>query len=284
MKEYYLKHNGFNVCIHENGTGNIPLVLIHGAGIDSAMLSWQEVIDVMPNNKYIVYAIDLLGYGKSDKPENMAGDMFYINHIECLESVIEQLTLDNFVLSGLSMGGAISIGYALRNANKIKALVPVDSWGLVSKMPFHKLYYWYINTSFTSKSYKWFAKYKWLVKWSISYSLIGDKSRITKELVDTLYNVCQDSSAEKSMVDYQRSSITRLNVIPDFTNRLKEISVPALFINGDKDSMVPVKHAIKASQTVQNGQIHIMRGCKHWSQKEKPEEYIQTIDKFISDL
>lgn len=280
MKEYYLECNGSNICIYEKGTGEIPIVLLHGAGIDSAMLSWKEVIDLFPN-KYTVYAIDLLGFGKSDKPENMSGDIFYKNHIECLENIIDQLKLDTFILSGLSMGGAISIGYTLKNPNKIKALIPVDSWGLISKMPFHRLYYWYVNTSLATKSFKWFAKYKWLIKLSISYSLIGDKSKISKELVDTLYNICQDLNVGKSMQDYQRSSITKNNIIPNFTEKLQDIFVPVLFINGDKDSLVSVKDVIKASEEVNNGQIHIMKGCKHWPQKERPEEYVEIIDNFI---
>ena len=283
MKEYFLKYKEYNILIYENGTGEIPIVLLHGAGLDSAMLSWHEVVNLLPN-RYTVYAIDLLGYGKSDKPENMMGDMFYEKHIECLESIIEQLGLGTFVLSGLSMGGAISIGYTLKNANKVKALIPIDSWGLVSKMPLHRFYYWYINTSLVAKSYQWFAKYKWLVKWSISYSLIGDKSRISNELVDTLFNLCKGLNAGKSMQDYQRSSITKHNVIPDFTKRLQEISIPVLFINGDKDSLVSVKDAVKASKIVKNGQIHIMKDCKHWSQKERPEEFVEVIDKFICAL
>lgn len=86
------------------------------------------------------------------------------------------------------------------------------------------------------------------------------------------------------MLDYQRSSITKHNVIPDFTDRLEQISIPVLFINGDKDSLVSVKSAIRALKMVKNGQIHIMKGCKHWSQKERPEEYVETIDKFICSL
>ncbi len=283
MKEYFLKYNDFNICVYENGAGKIPIVLLHGAGADSAMISWQEVMNLLPD-KYIVYAIDLLGFGKSDKPENMAGDMFYQKHIECLESVIEQLGLDTFILSGLSMGGAISIGYTLKNANKIKALIPVDSLGLFSKMPLHGFYYWYVHTSLTAKSYQWFAKYKWLVKWSISYSLISDKSKISKELVDTFSDKCNDFNTKRSVIDYQRSSITKHNVIPDFTKRLQEISIPTLFINGDKDSLVSVKHAMEASKLVKNGQVYIMKGCKHWSQKERPEEYVKAIDKFICTL
>jgi pimeloyl-ACP methyl ester carboxylesterase len=283
MKEYFLKYKEFNVCIYEIGTGEIPIVLIHGAGIDSALLSWQEVLSLI-SDKFKVYAIDLLGYGKSDKPKNIAGHRFYETHIECLESIITQLDLDSLVLSGLSMGGAISIGYTLKNPNKIKALIPIDSWGLVSKMPFHLFYYWYFNTSFASKSFQWLGKYKWLLKWSIQYSLIGDKSRVSQELVDTLFSLCKDPNCEKSMLDFQRSSITKDNVVPNFTNNLSEIFIPVLFVNGDKDSLVSPKTAFKASKSVRNGQIHIMSGCKHWAQKERPEEFVETIEKFIFSL
>lgn len=280
MGEYYLKYKEHNICVYENGTGEIPIVLLHGAGLDSAMLSWQEVMNLLPSN-YTVYAIDLLGHGKSDKPENMSCDMFYKNHIECLENIIEQLKLDTFILSGLSMGGAISIGYTLKHPSKIKILIPVDSWGLIRKMPFHRLYYWYVNTSLTRKFFQYFAKYKWLIKWSVSYSLIGDKSKISKELVNTLYKICQDLDIGKSMEDYQRSSITKHNNIPNFIDKLPNISAPVLFINGEKDPLVSVKNVIEASKIIANSHIHIMKGCKHWSQKERPEEYVAIIDKFI---
>ena len=283
MKEYYLRYNKHNICIYENGKGEIPIVLLHGAGLDSSMLSWKEVMNLLPSD-YTVYAIDLLGYGKSDKPENMSGDLFYKNHIDCLENIINQLKLDEFILSGISMGGAISIGYTLKNPNKIKALIPVDSWGLSSRMPFHRLYYWYVNTSITRKSFQYFAKYKWLIKPSVHYSLIGDKSKISEELVDTLYDTCLKSDVGKSMEDYQRSSITKYNNIPDFTKELLNINAPVLFINGEKDSLVKAKNIIKASKSTPESHVHIMKKCKHWSQKERPEEYVEIIDRFIGEL
>ena len=179
-----------------------------------------------------MYAIDLLGHGNSDKPENMAGDGFYKKHIDCLENIVNQLKLDNFILSGISMGGAISIGYTLRNPNKVKALIPVDSWGISSKMPFHRLCYWYVHTSITRKSFQYFAKYKWLIKLILQYSLISDKSKITKELIDTLHDRCLKSYVVKSMEDCLRSSITKYNNIQDFTKELSNIYIPVLFING----------------------------------------------------
>ena len=144
MKEYILKYDQYNVCVYENGSGSLPLVLLHGGGLDSALLSWKEVMSCLPD-KYTVYAIDLLGYGKSDRPEDISGDLFYQKHIACVENITAQWGLDQFCLSGLSMGGAISIGFALKNPDKVRALIPVDSWGLVSKMPHQAFYYWFVN-------------------------------------------------------------------------------------------------------------------------------------------
>jgi len=247
------------------------------------MLSWREIMNSMPE-QYAVYAIDLLGYGKSDRPKEMVGESFYQKHILAVESVVDQLHLDKFVLSGLSMGGAISIGYTLKNPDKVTALIPVDSWGLVSKMPMHSFYYWYVNTSLLKTSYCLFAKYRWMVKWSLEYSLIGDRSKISETLIDEVFALCQIPNPEQSMQDYQRSSLTEQKTIPDYTERLKELQMPVLFINGEKDSLVKVKDAARASRSVKHGQLHIMKDCKHWSQKERPEEYVKVVDTFISGL
>lgn len=283
MKEYILKCKQCNIAVYENGSGNIPLVLLHGSGVDSAMVSWREIMNSMPK-QYVVYAIDLLGYGKSDSPEGMEGESFYQKHISVIESAVDQLDLDKFVLSGLSMGGAVSIGYTLKNPDKVIALIPVDSWGLVSKMPMHSFYYWCVNTSLLKISFRWLAKYRWMLRWSLKYSHIGDQSRISEALIDELFILCQIPNTEQAIQDYQRSSLTKSGVIPDYTERLKELQMPILFINGEKDTLVTVKVAEKASQSVKNGQLHIMKGCKHWSMKERPEEYVKVVGEFVSGL
>ena len=63
MREYFLKYNDYDICIYEYGDGQIPIVLLHGAGIDCDLLSWGEVMNLLKDN-YKVYAIDLIGYGK----------------------------------------------------------------------------------------------------------------------------------------------------------------------------------------------------------------------------
>lgn len=152
------------IAVYKKGAGVKTVLLLHGAGCDSTMLSWKEVFNTFTDD-FSVYAFDFLGYGCSDKAYELVGDEFYNTHIACVKSVVEHYGLSDFVLAGLSMGGAVAIGYALRYPEKIKALIPVDTWGLSEKMPFHHLSYWYVNhTNLTLLQYRWCAKYRWVAR------------------------------------------------------------------------------------------------------------------------
>ena len=87
-----------------SGSG-IPVLFLHGGGLDSAMLSWQEVISMMPP-EYDCFAVDLLGYGESDKPDLTYSVPLYA---ELVLFVMDQLGLASAHLVGLSLGGGIAI-------------------------------------------------------------------------------------------------------------------------------------------------------------------------------
>jgi len=283
MTEFLLPFEGMDIAMYRHGAGDTPIVLLHGGGVDSAMLSWREVMSCLPE-RYTAYAIDLPGYGHSGRPDGMEGAAFYQKHIAAVESVVDTLGLNTFVLSGLSMGGAIGIGYALAHPERVAALVPVDSWGLVSRMPMNGLYYWCVNTHALRASFRLFARHRWLVRWTVEVSLIGDKAKATDALVDEVFALCQVPNAEASMRDFQRSSLTRTNAIPDYTGRLSALAMPTLFMNGEKDALVPCKVSESAAGQVQHGRLHIMQGCRHWAQKERPEEYVAVVDAFLREV
>jgi len=283
MTESMLSISGMDIAVYQQGTGEKPLLLLHGAGVDSAMLSWREVMRCIPE-QYAVFAIDLPGYGNSSRPKNMEGPDFYQKHIAVVESVVNALGLQTFALSGLSMGGAIAIGYALKHPERVAALVPVDSWGLVRRMPMNGLYYWLAHARVLSASFRLFARSRRFVRWTVETSLIGDRKKVTDALVDEIYMLCQKPNAEASMHDFQHSSITRKSAIPDYTGSLSSLIMPVLFINGEKDALVSRKVSAAAAAQVQTGRLHIMRGCRHWAQKERPEEYATVVDTFLREV
>ena len=267
-----------DIAAYKKGAGEKTLLLLHGAGCDSAMLSWREVFNTLPED-YAVYAFDFLGYGHSDRADDLTGDRFFDTHIACVKCVVDHYGLTDFCLAGLSMGGAIAIGFALRYPEKVKALIPVDTWGISEKMPFHRFSYWYVkHTDLTLMQYRWCAKYRWIAKWAISYALIGNKVLITDSLVDEVMQSCAGDMAGKSMLGFQRSAADKHRSKPCYLGELKNLKMPVIYIIGEKDPLVPMSDIYKAAQENPNSRVEIFKGCKHWSVKEQPWKFCEIVE------
>ncbi len=277
MKEIAVQTSFGFVQVYCSGNGPQPIVLLHGSGCDHAMLTWGKMMPLF-DERYTVYAIDFLGYGKSDKPIDLQGEQFFETHIETVKQVVDHLNIQSFILAGLSMGGAIAIGFALKYQAYVKALLPVASWGISKKLPMHVLSYYYIHyTDWTVSQFKWIAKSRWMAKWFIHYTLFGDKQKVTSRLVDEVIETCQSPYAGLSMQQFQRSASTKTGAIPYYEHELAELQMPVIFVVGDKDPLVPYKAAITASKHAPYGSFYVMKGCKHWAIKERPHEFVELV-------
>lgn len=272
-----IKVNSVNVRCFFAGDGADTILLLHGAGVDSAMMSWAEVIKLLAP-KYRVIAPDLPGYGGSDR---IRGEYSLDFYTEIVEGVITEFNCAPVILAGLSLGGGISINLALRTPEYIKILIPVDAWGLFTKPPYHPLTYWYTRSKLNEKSYKWTGKSPTLVRWLLKTSLIGDKTKITEELVKEIQRLLLEPDASQPFISFQRSEITKTGLKTDLFNQLGNISIPTLLIHGSEDKVVPVKDAIAASRIISNCELYLMEGCKHWPQKKRPEEFARVVNEFI---
>jgi non-heme chloroperoxidase len=103
--EYIEVEKNVRLHITDAGEGR-PIVLLHGWPLSDEMFEYQYA-DLI-NNNFRVIGITLRGFGKSDKPW---GDYSYNTHVLDIKKVLCQLEIDNAVLGGFSMGGAIAIRY-----------------------------------------------------------------------------------------------------------------------------------------------------------------------------
>ena len=278
IEKEIIKSKYGNIAAYRKGAGPKTILLLHGAGCDSTMLSWREVFKALSDD-FTVYAFDFLGYGHSDKADELVGERFFDTHIECVKTVATHYGLSDFILAGLSMGGAIAIGFALRYPELVKALIPVDTWGVSEKMPFHRFSYWYVkHTDLTLSQYRWCAKYRWIARWSISYALIGNKKLITDDLVDEVMQSCAGNMAGKSMLNFQRSAADKDRSKPYYPEQLKNLKKPIVYIIGDKDPLVPLSDIYKAAETNPNSRVAVFKGCKHWSVKEQPRKFCKICE------
>ncbi len=276
MDRIMLTCEGHAVAVyHQSGNGE-KIVLLHGGGLDSALLSWKEVIAQL-GDAYDIYAIDLLGYGVSDKPDAAYSIPFYT---ELVRDVLRQLSIEKTHLVGLSMGGGIGIAFTLKYPGLIDTLVLVDALGLYSRMPFHRLCWWLVNSPLNTKSYAWMAKSRGRVKWVLTASLFGDKRMATDELVEELFELVRQPDCNKAWESFQRYELGKTKMTTDLFSHLSELTLPVLLVNGDKDSAVPLKSAAAAQSIIPNSQLYVMKGCRHWPQKEHPEEFAQAVRAF----
>lgn len=274
--------NNVGVTCYCAGNSDDTIILLHGAGVDSAMLSWVEVIPLLSEH-YRVIAPDLPGYGASDRIDGEYTLEFYTNIVK---GIIEEFGGTPVILVGLSLGGGICLSMALNHPELIKVLVPVDAWGLFEKLPWHRTMYWYAHSSLNENLYTWTGKYFSLVKWSLAYNLFGDASKASDELVAEIQKAMLEPNAAKPFISFQKSEITPTGFTTNLFERLEEIKLPTLLIHGSLDKAVPVEGAILASKKIPDCELYLMEGCKHWPQKERPEEFsiaLQTyLDKKLS--
>jgi non-heme chloroperoxidase len=108
-----------NVRLHVTDAGQgRPVVLIPGWPLSDEMYEYQY--NDLINNNFRVIGITLRGFGKSDKPY---GNYDYNVHAADIRKILNQLKLENVVLGGFSMGGAIAIRVA-----------STDEGGIISKL------------------------------------------------------------------------------------------------------------------------------------------------------
>ena len=104
------------------GHGGPAVVLIHGFGTSSFL--WRHVAPALALAGRTAFAIDLLGYGESDRP---FGDDFGVAaQAEYLDRALTALRLPNAAIVGVDLGGAVAMRLAVTRPERLTRLVLVN--------------------------------------------------------------------------------------------------------------------------------------------------------------
>ncbi len=116
--------NGYRIHYVEQGTGD-PVLFIHGNPTSSYI--WRNILPkVSQESGKRGIAIDLLGFGKSDKPKNV--EYTLQGHGEILEGFIEKLDLKNVILVLHDWGGPIGASYAVGHPRNVRGMVLMETF------------------------------------------------------------------------------------------------------------------------------------------------------------
>src|SRR5438128_6767131 len=116
--------DGVNIHYVCGGSGP-PLVLIHGLGSSAAVEFYYNLEPLAAHHQ--VLAIDLPGFGKSDKPVlAYTIDLF----VKAVSDLMASEGMERAAVMGVSMGGRVALGLALDSPEKVERLVLVDALGV----------------------------------------------------------------------------------------------------------------------------------------------------------
>jgi pimeloyl-ACP methyl ester carboxylesterase len=112
-------YEGYRLSYDEYGSGDRPLVLIHGLLMNKHM--FERLGPVLADAGHRVIAIDLLGHGRSDRPEDLQRYSMPLFAYQ-VNALLDHLELERAVIGGTSLGANVSLEMAVRFSERVQAL------------------------------------------------------------------------------------------------------------------------------------------------------------------
>lgn len=268
-----LSVGGDDVDVHyRTGGSGPPLVFLHGIGLDAATVSWRHALPALADDR-TVYAPDLPGHGKSDKPDRLYTTAYYL---EVVEAFLDAIDVAEPAITGLSMGGALALGHALGGGN-VERLVLVNSYGLGTDAIWRTAASGLLQTPLVGNMvWQGLSTSKPAIRTGLRSMTATEPPQ---QLVEDVHSVV-DRRTVRAMRRWHRDEFRREGFKTNYTDRLGELSVPTLFIHGDEDPLLPPSWSRQAATKVQESELHLIDNCGHNPPRERPERFNSAVRSF----
>ena len=251
--------SGHQIAYYEAGKG-ATVILIHGLGADAR--HWSNNIGPL-SEAHRVIAIDLLGYGHSDKPI-----MRYTvaNFAASLQSFMKALKISRASLVGNSLGGWIALEFAIRHPQMVDKLVLVDAAGLAPqvalKFPPHGL------QPLSILNVRQFFDF-----------MQANKEFLAVDLGPNAFERHLENGDSYTIA----SSVAEMATGKEFEDaKLGKVKASTLIIWGRDDALIPLSMGECLNRGISGSSLVVLDGTGHIPMVGKPAEFNSAVEKFIS--
>jgi pimeloyl-ACP methyl ester carboxylesterase len=269
---------GYKIVYDEYGNANNPaIIMLHGWFSYRGV--WKKIAGLLKGNYYCV-AVDLLGFGDSDKPEK--ADYSIEAQSKRIVEIAQGLGLDRFSIIGHSMGGQIAMCVASQIApEKVERLVTVD--GIVCG----KLKAYIENgiigfTNVARHFRKLYSIWGRLLDYDIFVRGIFKTWFYKIDAVPRQLWAKDREMAFREEVYISANEAGKAIQKVNLETALPKIIASTLTIFGERDAVVPISDGYLVEKMVQGSQLEIIEDCGHFPMYEKAEEFEQIVLEFFS--
>jgi pimeloyl-ACP methyl ester carboxylesterase len=284
FEKHFWTWQGHKIQYTVMGSGK-PLVLVHGFG--ASIGHWRKNIPVLADAGYRVFAIDLLGFGGSDKAAiNYSVDLW----VELLKDFWTQHIQEKAVFIGNSIGALISLTVLAEYPEISAGGVLINCAGGLNHRPhelnpplrvvmssFNRLVNHPIIGSFVFNR----IRQKNQIRRTL-YQVYRDRTAVTDELVDILYQPSCEPGAQKVF-----ASILTAPPGASPTELLPKVELPLLVLWGAADPWTPISGAKIYEDTAATGKnikVVAIPGAGHCPHDEVPDKVNPEIIDWLRHL
>jgi pimeloyl-ACP methyl ester carboxylesterase len=254
-----VRANGLEIAYERVGEGP-PLVLVHGAAVDSRM--WQPQLAALAD-EFTVVAWDEPGAGRSS---DVPADFGLPDYANCLAALIDALDLGTSHVAGLSWGGTVAQELYRHHRELVATLILVDTYaGWKGSLPAEEV------RARVEGVRRMLAAADHLFDPTLPGLFAGDPPA---EFVPLLEEMAADVRPE--------SLRTALLVMAEVDQRdlLPRVAVPTLLIWGELDARSPLSVARQFEQAIPDTKLVVIPGAGHVSNLEQPEPFTDAVREF----
>lgn len=281
----FVRAGDVELFIQEMGPEDGPAILfIHGTGAWSGF--WRETMTPLAEAGFRCIAIDIPPFGFSERPATPSfGNADQSRRIIALMDALE---IEHAILFGHSFGGGATMETALMIPNRIEALILLDVGGLN------------LNLAPAASSASLSALELFLSMKAIRNPVLAATATnplLTKPLISTMLHDPADATDEKIKI------LQEPLVLEDATDTLGDwlkyvllvrepsltsepanyqlLTMPALIVWGDSDTVIPLKEGEYLESILPNAQWVIMSGVNHIPHVEDLERLMEIVMEFL---
>ncbi len=281
----FLEAAGTRTFIQEAGPAAGPaVVLVHGFG--GLTYSWRATVPALAAAGYRVLALDLPGFGLSDK--RFTWDYTHPAQADFVAAVMTAVGIDRAVLVGHSLGGSVIAHVAQRHPERVAALVFVDGavrtpdaarGGGVFGLPplagalaeFPPLQRW------GQLALRVFVSRERMAALQLSaYAL---KDVVTPEVEEGYLKVLRIKDWDLALLGVVRDSGGNTLAEP-----LATITAPTLVVWGERDPWIPLEAGQALHAGLPQSQLAVIPAVGHLPMEEAPEAFNATVLAFLETL
>ncbi len=256
---------GAKVRYVEAGDASKPtVILIHGLG-GSTDSSWPLTIGGL-SGQYHVIGIDLLGFGKSDKPFiNYRIDLF----VDLLDKFMAETKIEKACFIGNSMGGWIAVNFAAKYPAKAHKLVLVDAGGYAPPPGF----------DFGTLALNMNPSTREGIRQGAKLLFANPAFYSSDAAIDAMMAAriaANDGYAIQTMIRNAQYANEY------FDETVKKLKLPVLVAWGKQDGITPLVIGEKLHQDIAGSELAVFDQAGHFPQVEKAAEFNKKVLEFLA--